>query len=435
MMLKVVHGTVVLGMAGLLLTSAGLAQQSSDPQNKTTPATQAAPATDTTQPTDTTQTPLTPKEVKALRAAEAKKEKEAQEAQKAAQKKMPKNSDIDNIGSRDINKHSIDFMSYDKEIAMGRGMAAQVEREVKLVQDPMVNEYINRVGQNLVRNSDAKVPFTIKVVESEEINAFALPGGFFYVNSALILAADDEAELAGVMAHEIAHVTARHGAEQQSKAELLNVATIPLIFLGGPAGMAIRQSSGLLIPAAFYSFTRSNEAEADYLGLQYMYKTGYDPTAAVSFFEKLEAKETAKPGSMSKLFATHPLTADRIVMEKANIEKILPDKDQYVVTTSEFNKVKALLASIENNRRPSEEDSSKPSLKRRTASTRDDGNDRNSKSSTTTSTAGDKTSSNPDSGNTTTANSGRQQHFGKSGQHHEVRTAARHRIQMTTGQF
>jgi predicted Zn-dependent protease len=397
-------------MAGLLLTSAGLAQQS-EPQNQTAPATQAAPAADTTQPTNTT-TPLTPKEVKALREAEAKKAAADAKADKEAQKKMPKNSDIDNIGSRDINKHSIDFMSYDKEIAMGRQMAAQVEREVKLVQDPVVNEYINRVGQNLVRNSDAKVPFTIKVVESEEINAFALPGGFFYVNSALILAADDEAELAGVMAHEIAHVTARHGAEQQSKAMLLNVATIPLIFLAGPAGMAVRQTSGLIIPAAFYSFTRSNEAEADYLGLQYMYKTGYDPTAAVSFFEKLEAKETAKPGSMSKLFATHPLTADRIVMEKANIEKILPDKDQYVVTTSEFNKVKAQLASIENNRRPSEEDSNKPSLRRRTASTtRDDGNDRNSTSSrpsTTQTTAGEKTASKQDGdggdGSTTTSN-------------------------------
>jgi len=291
--------------------------------------------------------------------------------------KKPRNSDIDNIGTRDINKRSINFVSYEKEISIGRQMSAEVEREVKLVDDPVISEYVNRVGQNLVRNSDAKVPFTIKVVQSDEINAFALPGGFFYVNSALILAADDEAELAGVMAHEIAHVTARHGAKQMSKGELLNIATIPLIFLGGPAGFGIRQASGFLIPVTFLSFSRANEAEADYLGLQYMYKTGYDPTAAVSFFEKLQAKETAKPGSMSKLFASHPPTGERIEMEKKNIELVLPDRDQYVVTTSEFNRVKARLALLENTRKPAE-DENKPSLRRRTTSTKD-GDDRNTK--------------------------------------------------------
>jgi len=262
-------------------------------------------------------------------------------------------------------------MSLEKEIAMGRELAAEVEREIKLVEDPVINEYVNRVGQNLVRNSDAKVPFTIKVVESDEVNAFALPGGFFYVNSGLILAADDEAELAGVMAHEIAHVTARHGAEQNSKGQLLNIASIPLIFLGGPAGFGLRQASGLLVPMTFLSFSRKAEAEADYLGLQYMYKTGYDPSAAVSFFEKLQAKESAKPGTMSKLFQSHPPTGDRIAKEKENIEKILPDRDQYVVTTSEFNTIKTQLAALEN-RRPTEEEN-KPSLRRRTTSTRDDG--------------------------------------------------------------
>src|SRR5215471_10325240 len=320
--------------------------------------------------------------------------------------KKPKNSDIDNIGTRDINKGSINFVSLEKEIAMGREMSAEVEREVKLVDDPVITEYVNRVGQNLVRNSDAKVPFTIKVVESDEINAFALPGGFFYVNSALILAADDEAELAGVMAHEIAHVTARHGAKQMSKGELLNLATIPLIFLGGPAGFGIRQAPGFLIPVTFLSFSRGAESEADYLGLQYMYKTGYDPTAAVSFFEKLQAKETAKPGSMSKLFSTHPPTGDRIEMEKKNIELVLPDRDQYVVTTSEFNRVKAHLALLENTRKPTEEEN-KPSLRRRTTSTRD-GDDRNTKDTkntkdakngqdgNSTDTSADKTADKPD---------------------------------------
>ncbi|PYS39933.1 MAG: peptidase M48 [Acidobacteria bacterium] len=275
-----------------------------------------------------------------------------------------KNSDVDNIGNRNINKGSINFISLDKEIQMGRQLAAEIERQVKLIEDPTINEYVNRVGQNLVRNSDAKVPFTIKVVESDEINAFALPGGFFYVNTGLILAADDESELAGVMAHEIAHVAARHGTEQASKAELINFASIPLIFMGGVGGFALRQAAGFLIPMQFLQFSRKDEAEADYLGLQYLYKTGYDPGAAVSFFEKLQAKESAKPGTVSKMFSTHPPTGERIEMSKKNIEIVLPDKEQYVVTTSEFNQIKMQLAQLEN-RRPSEE-ASKPSLKRKT---------------------------------------------------------------------
>jgi predicted Zn-dependent protease len=248
---------------------------------------------------------------------------------------------------------------------MGRQLSAEIERQVKLIDDPTINEYVNRVGQNLVRNSDAKVPFTIKVVESDEINAFALPGGFFYVNSGLILAADDESELAGVMAHEIAHVAARHGTEQASKAELINFASIPLIFMGGVGGFALRQAAGFLIPMQFLQFSRKDESEADYLGLQYLYKTGYDPGAAVSFFEKLQAKESAKPGTVSKMFSTHPPTGDRIEMSKKNIEAVLPDREQYVVTTSEFNQVKAQLAQLEN-RRPSPEESNKPSLRRKT---------------------------------------------------------------------
>ena len=271
-----------------------------------------------------------------------------QDKDKAKAKSKKKNADVDNIGNRNINKGSINFISLEKEIAMGRQLAAEIERQVKLIDDPVINEYVNRVGQNIVRNSGAKVPFTIKVVESDEINAFALPGGFFYVNSGLILAADDESELAAVMAHEIAHVAARHGTEQASKAELVNFASIPLIFMGGVGGFALRQAAGFLIPMQFLQFSRKDEAEADYLGLQYLYKTGYDPGAAVSFFEKLQAKESARPGSVSKMFSTHPPTGDRIEMTKKNIELILPDKDQFVVTTSEFNKVKTQLAQLEN---------------------------------------------------------------------------------------
>src|SRR5437667_10667058 len=284
---------------------------------------------------------------------------------KSKQKSKKKNSDVENIGNRNINKGSLNFFSLEKEIQMGRQLAAEIERQVKLVEDPTINEYVNRVGQNLVRNSDAKVPFTIKVVESDEINAFALPGGFFYVNTGLILAADDESELSAVMAHEIGHVAARHGTKQASKAELVNFASIPLIFMGGVGGFALRQAAGFLIPMQFLQFSRSDEAEADYLGLQYLYKTGYDPGAMGSFFEKLEAKESARPGRVSQMFSTHPPTGDRVEMSKKNIEIILPDKDQFVVTTSEFSKVKTQLAQLET-RRPSAEEANKPSLRRKT---------------------------------------------------------------------
>jgi predicted Zn-dependent protease len=280
-------------------------------------------------------------------------------------------NDIDAIGNRKIGsgKGLGNWYSLEKEIAMGKEFAAQIESSVKLVQDPVVNEYVNRVGQNLVRNSDARVPFTIKVVDSDELNAFALPGGFFYVNSGLILAADDEAELAGVMAHEIAHVAARHATRQMTRGQIANLATIPLIFVGGGIGYAVRSAAGFGLPLTFLTFSRGFEAEADYLGLQYMYKTGYDPQAFISFFEKVQAKEKKKPGSLAKAFSTHPQTPDRIEKSQDEIAKVLPAREQYVVNTSEFDDVKTRLAAIENRRKinsPDEKDN-RPSL-RRTAS-------------------------------------------------------------------
>src|SRR5207248_2379041 len=237
----------------------------------------------------------------------------------------PRNSkeDVEAIGNRKVSCH-MNWFSIEKEMALGKSLAQEVERSSKLIDDPVVTEYVNRVGQNIVRNSDAKVPFTIKVIDSDEINAFALPGVFFYVNSGLILAADEEAELAGVMAHEIAHVAARHGTEQASKGELLNFASIPLIFMGGPIGYGIQQAANLLVPLTFLKFSRKMEEEADYLGTQYLYKSGYDPSAMVNFFEKLQAKEKAKPGSVSTLFSSHPATGDRIKKVEQTITTVLP---------------------------------------------------------------------------------------------------------------
>jgi predicted Zn-dependent protease len=280
-------------------------------------------------------------------------------------------NDVDAIGNRKIGSRGMgNWYSLEGEIRMGKEYAQQVEASVKLVQDPVVSEYVNRIGQNLVRNSDAQVPFTIKVIDSDEVNAFALPGGFFYVNSGLILAADEEAELAGVMAHEIAHVAARHATRQMTRAQWANIGTIPLIFMGGGIGYAVRSAAGLGLPLTFLTFSRGFEAEADYLGLQYMYKSGYDPNAFISFFEKIQAREKKKPGTLSKAFATHPQTPDRISKSQEEIQRILPARAQYVVTTSEFDDVKTRLAALENRRKvvDQKEDTNKPSL-RRTAKT------------------------------------------------------------------
>jgi len=287
---------------------------------------------------------------------------------------------VDAIGHRNVGKRGLgDWYSLETEIRLGKQYSMMVERSVKLVQDPVVNEYINRIGQNLVRNSDAQVPFTIKVIDSDEINAFALPGGFFYVNSGLILAADEEAELAGVMAHEISHVCARHGMRQMTRMNIAQIATLPLIFVGGGIGYGIYEASGLALPLTFMKFQRNYEAEADYLGVQYMYKTGYDPQAFISFFEKIQAKEKKKPGTIAKAFASHPQTPDRIEASQKEIATILPARAQYIVNTSEFEDVKARLAAIENRHKVIEEkDANKPSLRRASTSDKTSGTSSNS---------------------------------------------------------
>src|SRR5271163_2130142 len=274
-----------------------------------------------------------------------------------------KSKNPDAIGDRDVGR-GVNFYSLEKEIALGKGMAQQVERQAKIIDDPTIAEYVNRLGQNLVRNSDAKVPFTIKVIDTEDVNAFALPGGFFFVNSGLILKADTEAELAGVMAHEIAHVAARHGTRQATRGQVAQLATIPLIFMGGWAGYGIRQAASIMVPIGFLQFSKAFESEADMLGLQYMYKTGYDPEAFVDFFEKIQSLEKKKPGTMAKVFSTHPPTDDRIVNAQKNIQDMLKARPEYVVTTSEFNDVKARLAMLHNRKKIDNKDPSRPQLRK-----------------------------------------------------------------------
>ncbi|MDR3738523.1 MAG: M48 family metallopeptidase [Terracidiphilus sp.] len=284
--------------------------------------------------------------------------------------------DVSAVGNRDIGGRGIgNWYSTDTEIKMGKSYADEIEKSTHLITDPVVEEYVNRVGQNIVKNSDCKVPFTIKIIDSDEINAMALPGGFFYVNSGLILNADEEAEMAGVMAHEIAHVCAHHIARQMTRANYAQLGTIPLIFIGGWTGYGIYEAASLGIPITFLKFSREFEAQADYLGVQYMYRAGYDPQAFIAFFEKIQALEKRKPGMVAKAFSDHPQTPDRILHSQEEIAHILPAKDEYTVTTSEFDDVKARLARIENKRRLQDtKGGKKPSL-RRTGNGKDDGDD------------------------------------------------------------
>ncbi|MFN7924551.1 MAG: M48 family metallopeptidase [Bryobacteraceae bacterium] len=291
-------------------------------------------------------------------------------------KKKNDKKDVEQIGERDVGK-GVNWYSLEKEIGLGKGLAQEIERQAKIVDDPVIAEYVNRVGQNLVRNSDVKVPVTIKVLDAEEVNAFALPGGFFFVNTGLILRAESESELAGVMAHEIAHIAARHGTRQATRGGIVNLATIPLIFMGGWAGYGVRQAASVLIPIGFLSFSRGFEAEADMLGLQYLYKAGYDPQAFVDFFEKLQSDEKRKPGTMAKVFSSHPPTDERIQDSQKNIQEILKAKPEYVVTTSEFNDVKTRLSSMLNRRKVDDKDTNKPRLRKQGSGRIDsDGNEK-----------------------------------------------------------
>jgi hypothetical protein len=379
-------------VAGITLSASAFGQDDKQkpqtPSSQTQPADQnsapaadqgqvqpAAPASDKSQPTaaDQTQSQEQPAADQDQPTTDQNSDKDKKDKKKDSKAKHDgSKNDVDAIGNRKV--AGWDWYSIESEIRMGKAYATQIEASLKMVTDPVINEYVNRVGQNLVRNSDAKVPFTIKVVDSDVINAMALPGGFFYVNSGLILAADNEAELAGVMAHEIAHVAARHTTRQLTRAQFINYASLPLIFVGGGIGLAAREAAGIGVPMTFLKFSRGFEAEADFLGIQYMYKAGYDPNEFVNFFEKIQAQEKKKPGSMAKVFADHPQTPDRITKSQEEIATILPGKDQYIETTSEFNDMKARLAAIEN--RHKVEDNSnpnKPSLRRSQSASSKDG--------------------------------------------------------------
>jgi beta-barrel assembly-enhancing protease len=287
-----------------------------------------------------------------------------------------KHGDVQNIGpNRNVSGKVFvifpNMVSMEKEMAMGSQIASEFEQTARLVEDPVISEYVDRIGQNLVKHSDARVPFKIKVVDTDEVNAFAFPGGFFYINKGLILAADNESELAGVMAHEISHVTARHATARMSKGQYLQLFSIPALFVGGYwAQMGIQQALGLGLNLELMGITRESEREADQLGIQYLWNTGYDPNAFVSFFEKMQELEKGKPGRLAGWFRTHPSTEDRI-MAALDEQRYLPEKDNYMVNSSEFDRVKARLQSIDNAEKSEDsgtgnQEQKRPTLKRRT---------------------------------------------------------------------
>jgi hypothetical protein len=380
-------------MAAVALQTFGIAQTSTSDATKASPATevQAIPASageETTavapvQPDATASQIPTAAEIEAAGRRDDRGEPGARQSSPApkpavakagppnseAPAELPAKYDVSQIGKRHVGT-GLDFYSLDREVALGHQLSSEVEQQARLVTDPVITEYINRIGQNLVRNSDARVPFIIKVLDNDEVNAFALPGGFFYVDSGLILAADNEAELAGVMAHEIAHVAARHATKNMTRAQIWNMASVPLIFIGGPVAYAISEVAGLAVPLGYLKFSRDAEREADLLGLEYDYASGYDPVAFVEFFEKLKVNEKKKQSFVAKAFATHPMNADRIKAAQDEIRKYLPDRDEYVVNTSEFEEVKQRLASLENSRHlgGGKRDPSRPVLLRRSSS-------------------------------------------------------------------
>jgi beta-barrel assembly-enhancing protease len=359
-----------VGALALMLAHLGMAQSqgTASPGSSTPsasgqqPSTQSTPAPDATPQSTSPSTTQTPGS-------------DGQYMPDKPDKNTPSPSamnNIDAIGNRNVgcNKGVGNWYSLEKQVAMGHSYSQQVEHGAKMVTDPVVTEYVNRVGQNLVRNSDAKVPFTIKVIDTDEINAFALPGGYFYVNSGLILAADNEAELAGVMAHEIGHVAACHVAREQTRSNIANLASIPLIFV--PGGWAVYEGAqaamGIGVPLTFMKFSRTFESEADFLGMEYMYKAGYDPQSFISFFEKIEAQEKKKPGTLAKAFSSHPMTPDRVAAAQKEMSTVLPARPEYIVNTSEFDQVKSRLASIENRHKVQNDNSKdRPTLRRATA--------------------------------------------------------------------
>ena len=286
-------------------------------------------------------------------------------------KRKPKNAleDINRIGRRNVTG-VLNFFTLRQEFELGSALARQVNERVQIIDDPAITEYANRIGQKIARNSDIKVPLSIKVLRDETVNAFALPGGFFYVNTGLILAARDEAELAGVMGHEIAHIAGRHGVRQASRGMLASLTADILLeaFGGDNWGTVVAvTAANIALPVTFLKFSREFEKKADFLGMQYLYKSGYDPLAMVSFFERLSAREKEKTGFIAAAFRTHPLSRKRVMLLQQAIDELLPDQPTYIVSASDFDAIKARVKELHGGSEENPDDPDRPQILRRPA--------------------------------------------------------------------
>jgi len=279
-------------------------------------------------------------------------------------KKSDKKKDPTKIGDRNVAGRFNNFYSIDKEIALGKQLSIEVHKQAHVVDDPIVAEYINRLGQTLARNSDVAFPVSFTLIEAEDINAFTLPGGFVFLNTGMFRLSDNEAELASVLAHELGHAAARHATRQATTSDLIAASTIPLAIFGGWMGLLVRPAASIVEPMALFHFSREFETEADMLGVQYLWKSGYDPDASVDMFERVESTERTHPGSVSKLFRTHPLTADRIEKTQNNINQLLPSRKEYVLNTSEYEEVRARLGEILQDHKTDLKEQNHPTLRR-----------------------------------------------------------------------
>lgn len=268
--------------------------------------------------------------------------------------------DVNRIGQRGVG-HGFNLYSAKRERELGQSLAAGLDHSTRLLHDDAINDYVNKVAQKIVRFSDSEVPFTVKVIDSDEIpRAYGLPGGFLYVDSALITAADGEAELAAVIAHEIAHVAARHATRALTRRQVSGIVN-SLALLTGPAGVALEDVGGVAGPLSTKKFNRDSEFEADLLGIEYAYAAGYDPEALLAALEKLHAMELKRGSAFAKIpgyhFASHlpfhskiargfsdyPSTEDRIRRLQAEIPIFLPNRKDYILDTEEFQDVKQRL--------------------------------------------------------------------------------------------
>jgi beta-barrel assembly-enhancing protease len=280
-------------------------------------------------------------------------------------KKFERKYDLQAIGHRRVTGW-LNYISPSEELALGKGSAKEVDAAAHFVTDPLITEYVNRIAENIVRASDMKAPFTVKVIDSDRVNAFSLPGGFLYLNTGLLMMVDDEAELAGVIGHEVAHVAARHSTRQISRGIWISSAFESAMPKRGWGRVVGRLAETVAEDLLALKFSRGFEEEADLLGMQYLYAAGYDLGAYPIMLEKMRQREGTAPTVLDRMLSTHPLTQDRIKRCQRLISDYFPDNEIYQLTTSEFEDVKVRIANLHNNRvYQGDEDEERPPVLRR----------------------------------------------------------------------